>query len=197
MSNETFILASSSPRRQELLRLLGLPFQVVPSSVQEEALEGEAPEEHVLRLCEAKAREVGLRSPDRWVIAADTVVVIDSVMLGKPRDLEEARRMLERLQGRTHEVYTGLCLLRMRDGRCAKEAVRTEVLFRGLTSREVEWYLRTGEALDKAGAYGIQGLGGALVRKIQGSFSNVVGLPLAELVDLLRDVGAWDLFSAG
>lgn len=195
MTEEAFILASSSPRRQELLRLLGLPFQVVPSSIEEGPLQGEGPEEHVLRLCQAKAEEVGSRCPDHWVIGADTAVVLDGVILGKPRDREEACEILDMLQGRTHEVYTGLCVLRIRDGRCAAQAVRTEVLFRGLTRREVEWYVRTGEVLDKAGAYAIQGLGGALIRRIHGSYSNVVGLPLAELVDMLRALGAWDLFS--
>lgn len=195
MAEEEFILASSSPRRQELLRLLGLSFQVVPSYIEEGPLEGESPQDHVLRLCQAKAEEVGSRHPDHWVIGADTVVALDGVILGKPRGREEACEILEILQGRVHEVYTGLCVLRMRDGRCATEAVRTEVLFRGLTRREVEWYVRTGEVLDKAGAYGIQGIGGALVRRIQGSYSNVVGLPLAELVDMLRALGAWDLFS--
>ncbi|MGQ9653514.1 MAG: Maf family protein [Thermodesulfobacteriota bacterium] len=195
MTEEAFILASSSPRRQEMLRLLGLSFQVVLSSIEEGPLEGEGPEEYVLRLCRAKAEEVGSRHPDHWVIGADTVVVLDGVILGKPRDREEACDILEMLQGRSHEVYTGLCVLRMRDGRCSAEAVRTEVLFRGLTRREVEWYVRTGEVLDKAGAYGIQGVAGALIRRIQGSYSNVVGLPLAELVDMLRALGAWDLFS--
>ncbi len=195
MTEEPFVLASSSPRRQELLRVLGLSFQVMPSSVEEEPLQGEGPYEHVLRLCQAKAKEVGRLRPDHWVIGADTVVVLDGVILGKPRDREQACEILQMLQGRTHEVYTGVCVLRMRDGRCATEVVRTEVLFRGLTRREVEWYVRKGDALDKAGAYGIQGLGGALIRGIHGSYSNVVGLPLAELVDMLRELGAWDLFS--
>ncbi len=192
---ELFILASASRRRKELLQGLGLPFICIPSRVVESVEEGETPREHVLRLCELKAREVGEGHRENWIIGADTIVMIGGLILGKPRNRKEAKWMLSSLQGRTHEVHTGICVYMPRDGRISKRAVRTKVRFRTLSEGQIDWYMRTGEPFDKAGAYAIQGYGGVLVRSIHGSYTNVVGLPLAELVELLRDVGAWDLFS--
>jgi septum formation protein len=192
---DVLILASASRRRKELLEKLGLPFVCIPSRVVETVEEAEGPREHVLRLCELKAREVGESYRDRWIIGADTIVMIDGLILGKPRNRKEARWMLGSLQGRTHEVHTGICVLRLADERMSKRAVRTRVRFRPLSEDEIDWYIRTGEPFDKAGGYAIQGYGSVLVRSIHGSYTNVVGLPLTELVEMLRRLGAWDLFS--
>jgi septum formation protein len=189
------ILASASRRRQDLLQRLGLPFKAIPSRVEELPSERESPEEHVLRLCEEKAREVGQLYPEHWVIGADTIVLLQGGILGKPRNRKEALWMLSALQGRTHEVYTGLCVLRSMDQQMAKRAVHTVVHMRPLSHEEMAWYLRTGEPFDKAGGYAIQGYGSIIIRRIEGSYTNVVGLPLAELVEMLRDLGAWNLFA--
>ena len=189
------ILASASPRRQELLRDLGIPFRAIPSLIEEDLRQGEGPEEHVMRLCEAKARDVAQRYPEHWVIGADTIVFAQGTILGKPKTSQEARGMLEALQGRAHEVYTGICVLRLAPEQSTKRVVRTAVHFRTLSREEMDWYIRTGEPFDKAGSYAVQGYGGVFVRAIEGSYSNVVGLPVTELVEMLRDVGAWDLFN--
>lgn len=189
------ILASASRRRQDLLQRLGVPFKGVPSRVEETPSEGESPREHVLRLCEEKAREVGQLYPEHWIIGADTIVLLEGAILGKPRNRKEALWMLDMLQGKAHEVYTGLCLLRLMDERVAKKAVRTLVQVRALSDEEMAWYLRTGEPFDKAGGYAIQGYGSILIRGIEGSYTNVVGLPLTELVEMLHDTGAWNLFT--
>jgi septum formation protein len=194
-ADKEVILASASRRRQDLLQKLGLPFTAIPSRVEETPSEGESPEEHVLRLCEEKAREVGQHHPEHWVIGADTIVLLEGGILGKPRNRKEAQWMLQGLQGKAHEVFTGLCILRVTDGQMMKKAVRTVVHFRALSDEETAWYLRTGEPFDKAGGYAIQGYGGVLIRSIEGSYTNVVGLPVTELVEMLRDMGAWNLFS--
>jgi nucleoside triphosphate pyrophosphatase len=176
----SLVLASSSPRRRELLNVLGVPFRVAePQEVDETPVDGEQPMALVRRLAEAKARSVG-GDP---VVAADTVVEIDGEILGKPLDVEDARRMLERLSGRPHLVHTAVAV---RSGEHVElEVVTTSVRFTPLTPEKVEWYLATGEPFGKAGAYAIQGAGGALVEEIQGSVSNVVGLPLHTVVALL------------
>jgi septum formation protein len=165
------ILASASRRRQALLQGIGLPFVAVPSRVKEAVLEGETPEEHVLRLCEEKAREVGALYPQNWVVGADTIVLSADMILGKPRNKKEAIWMLETLTGKAHEVYTGLCVLRFEDNRMSKRAVRTEVHFRPLSKEEMDWYLRTGEPFDKAGGYAIQGHGSVLIKGINGAWN--------------------------
>jgi septum formation protein len=189
------VLASASRRRQDLLRRLGIPFLSVPSRVEEDLLEGEGPEEHVLRLCEEKARAVGRLYPERWIIGADTIVLIDDVILGKPRNRKEALWMLDKLQGRAHEVYSGVCVLHPGNEILAKRAVCTRVHMKPLSQEEKEWYLRTGEPFDKAGGYAIQGFASVLIREIEGSYTNVVGLPIPELVEMLRELNAWNLFS--
>ncbi len=148
-----------------------------------------------MRLCEVKARDVAQRHPEHWVIGADTIVFAQGTILGKPKTSQEALGMLEALQGRAHEVYTGICALRLASEQCTKRVVRTAVHFRTLSREEMDWYIRTGEPFDKAGGYALQGYGGVFVRAIEGSYSNVVGLPMTELVEMLRDVGAWDLFN--
>lgn len=181
------ILASASPRRQRFLQELGLDFTVKPADVEEQHRPGEDPESFVLRLAADKARAVAGRNPQACILAADTIVVLDDAILGKPRDAAHAETMLAGMSGRWHEVWTGYCLCRARDGITVQRAVRTRVLFRPLTAALCRAYVLTGEPLDKAGAYGLQGRGAFLVERIDGSHSNVIGLPMAEVIeDLLR-----------
>lgn len=176
-------LASRSPRRREMLEQLGLTLELRPADTDESPLPGEPPGEYVRRVAREKARAVA----GETVLAADTAVVVDGSILGKPRDAEDARRMLRALSGRTHEVMTGVCAARA--GREAVVAVTTEVRFVPLAEDVIAWYVATGEPFDKAGAYAVQGAGGALVEEVRGSVSNVVGLPLAETLSLLARLG--------
>lgn len=182
------ILASQSPRRRELLERAGVDFSVVPSSFDEESIPVTEPEDYVRVLAEAKAADIAARHPENWVIGADTIVVIDDVILGKPGTDDDARTMLHALSNRIHRVITAYALVHQAKGRQASEAVITEVEFKALSDAEVEWYIETGEPFDKAGGYGIQGIGAFLVRRINGSYTNVVGLPVCEVIDtLLRE----------
>ena len=192
MDSQLLILASASPRRQELLSSAGISFEVLPSEVDEGFREGEPPEEYVLRLARRKAKKAGERHKDRWVLAADTVVVIDGRILGKPGDRQEVREMLGVLSGQEHRVITGFCLLRGDSGKSREGTVTTWVRFKRLSSREIEWYLDTGEPFDKAGAYAIQGKAAFMVKEIRGSYTNVVGLPLTEVIEALQEMGAVD-----
>jgi septum formation protein len=186
------VLASQSPRRRELLEQLGIPLEVRPANTDESALTGEAPRAYVARVAREKARAVA----GGVVLAADTAVVLGDVVLGKPRDPEDARRMLRALSGTTHEVLTAVCVRTGGPEPAEHErVVATEVAFAPLSAAEVDWYVATGEPLDKAGAYAIQGAGSAFVLSVRGSVSNVVGLPLAETAALLRRAGLalpWD-----
>ncbi len=186
------ILASASPRRQELLRLAGVPFEVIPSQVEEKLLSGESPEEYVIRLARMKAVDVAKKFHDRWVLGADTAVVIDGRMLGKPKDRREAKEMMEMLSRREHLVITGYCILNstILEKRAGK--VTTRVRFKPLSSEEIRWYLNTGEPYDKAGGYAIQGKAAFMVQEIQGSYTNVVGLPLCEVIEALQGLGVVD-----
>lgn len=186
---QEIILASASPRRAELLRRIGLKFRVVPSDV-EERLEGSLDARSLaLKLASEKAEAVAVRHPEAIVLAADTVVCCDGEILGKPADWRDAARMLQLLSGRTHEVSTGVVLRRECTGQERKEVVTTRVTFRRLSQEEILGYLATGEPFDKAGAYGIQGYGALLVEGIEGCYSNVVGLPLAKVGEMLREFG--------
>jgi septum formation protein len=191
------ILASTSPRRYELLKQMGLDFEVIPSRVIEDYFQAETPQEHVLRLAEAKARDVANRYPDRWVIAADTIVYIDGIILGKPKNREEAIEMLNRLSGKEHFVLTGFSVYHLEKGKGDKEAVQTAVKVKNLTSVEVEWYVQTGEPFDKAGGYAIQGIGSFMIESIRGSYTNVVGLPLCELLQMLTCLRAITISECG
>lgn len=185
------ILASASPRRRELLTYAGVPFSVDISHVNEDVLTGEAPRVYVERLARAKAATVAGRYPGRLVLAADTSVVLDEEILGKPQSPEDAQRMLARLSGREHVVMTGVAIAGIHR---ASTVVRTRVSFRALSPEEIAWYVRTGEPLDKAGAYALQGGAGAFARSIEGSVSNVIGLPVVETLELLAEAGfqfAW------
>jgi septum formation protein len=179
------VLASASPRRRALLEQAGLTFAVHPVEEAEgPCAEGADPRAHALASAEAKARAGSLARPDALVLGADTVVALDGRALGKPADRADARRMLLALSGRTHEVHTGVALAQGGEV-LVTDAVTTRVTFRDLSTDEVEAYLATGEALDKAGAYGIQGRAALLVRAIDGCYFNVVGLPLSRTWELL------------
>jgi septum formation protein len=178
------VLASASPRRQELLRTAGIAFTVRPAEVDEQALPGETPEAYVRRLAEAKAR--ARWRPGEVTVGADTVVTLDGLLLGKPGDAADARRMLRMLSGRTHQVLTGVCLF---DGSETRSAVETTAVeFLDLSDQEIEHYVAGGEPLDKAGAYGIQGEASKFVKRIDGCYFNVVGLPLARLYSFIRSI---------
>ena len=182
------ILASGSPRRRELLEMLGLEFEIRPAKGGEHPPEGAGPEETVLALAGAKAEEVAEHSAENDVIiAADTVVWLEGELLGKPRSEEDAARMLRELSGRSHEVWTGVCVLR--GGEKLLGAERTLVRFRRLEESEILAYIATGEPMDKAGAYGAQGLASLFVEGIEGDFFNVMGLPLCRLGKMLGKLG--------
>lgn len=185
------VLASASPRRRFLLEELGLRFTVAPAGVDESALPRETPEAHVARLAAAKAEVVAaaLDGAGALVLAADTTVALDGAILGKPRDASDALAILRTLAGKTHTVWTACRLLRSDRAREAAAAVATRVTFRPWDERLARWYVGTGEPLDKAGAYGLQGRGALLVASIEGSWSNVVGLPMEALPGLFREAG--------
>lgn len=182
------ILASISPRRRYLLEQAGLTFSVIPSTLDESSVPVSTPENHVRILAEAKAMEVAELYPKSWVIGADTLVCIGDDVLGKPDTSVMARRMLKALSGKTHGVFTGYCICCKAEERTFSETVETKVSFKTLSETEIDWYLSTGEPFDKAGAYAVQGLGSFLVKRIEGSYTNVVGLPVCEVIEcLLRE----------
>lgn len=184
------VLASASPRRRELLERLGIPFKVSVSKAEENIDRGNlTPEQLARELALLKAKDVARTLEDGLVIGADTIVVLDDEILGKPKSREEAGRMLHLLSGRSHQVITGLALVEAGGGRVQLTSEVTTVWFRRLDPGEVEWYLDTGEPMDKAGAYGIQGKGSILVDRIEGCYFNVVGLPLTRLYLMLKERG--------
>jgi septum formation protein len=179
------ILASSSPRRQQMLRTMGLDFTVNPAAVDETPLPGESPRAFASRMAEAKARAVANSHPESWVLGADTVVTRDGVILGKPRDQADALAILHHLVGRTHQVLSAICLCSQAQGIEQTEVDTTGVTFIAAPDQLLTAYIATGEPLDKAGAYGIQGAGAFLVRGIEGSCANVIGLPIDRVISLL------------
>ena len=180
------ILASGSPRRRELLAYFGLPFETVPSDAEEKA--SGTGLEQVVALARLKGEDVFHRYPACTVLSADTLVCLDDMVLGKPRDTADAFRMLNLLAGRWHSVHTGVCL-HTPDGRLQERAETTRVKFRRMADAEIRHYIRTGEPMDKAGAYAIQEIGGIFVERIEGSPSNVIGLPLTAVAALLESAG--------
>ena len=184
------ILASRSPRRFDLSKQMGLDFEVISSTVEEVFVSAESPREHVIRLAEAKALDVGNQFPENWVIGADTIVYVDGIILGKPKSREEAVDMLKRLSGEEHRVLTGISVRHSNKGKGECEAVETAVRVKSLSPVEMDWYIGTGEPFDKAGGYGIQGIGSFMIESINGSYTNVVGLPLCELMQMLIRLGA-------
>ena len=193
MGESNLILASASPRRQHLLHGAGISFRVIPSDVEECLINGESPEDHVQRLALAKATEVAQRRPGIWVLGADTIVVIDQKILGKPSDVAEAKAMLASLASRTHEVFTGYALVNSGfSGNERVRSVRSQVRIRDLSTEEIAGYVATGEPMDKAGSYAVQGIGSGIVEAISGSYTNVVGLPLCEVLRDLKELGIFD-----
>ena len=193
MNNTTIILASASPRRTELMTLAGITFTVVPADICEDVLPGETPSEHVMRLSRGKADAVADGTPGRYVIGADTVVVLDDLIMGKPVDDDEAFRMLSALSGREHEVITGFTVFDKVNGIHLSRSVTTRVTFKILGEHEIKRYIATGCPGDKAGAYAIQGGAVHFVRGINGSYTNVIGLPMTELYETLCQLGALDV----
>jgi septum formation protein len=187
------VLASASPRRARLLKEIVRSFRIVPSNVEETQQDTETPRAFVLRVSREKAESVSdvldPRSGAVWILAGDTIVVLGEKILGKPGSASEARCMLEQLQGRCHEVITGICLLNRQQGVSCLEAVQTRVWMRRIEPDEMERYIQTGEPFDKAGGYAIQGRGGRFIQRIEGSYSNVVGLPTERLRELFRRYG--------
>lgn len=183
------ILASASPRRRELLQHAGITFTVIPSNAAEDILPGEAPAEYTLRVAAAKANDVAQKHSRCWVLGADTIVVVNGEILGKPRDHADGQRMLRLLSGSRHEVMTAFVLLDGNGKTEARQVVTTIVTFKSLSDPQIQDYLATGEPFDKAGAYAVQGIGAALVERVEGSYSNVVGLPIDEVLAALRIVG--------
>jgi septum formation protein len=183
------ILASNSPRRRYLLEQAGLTFTVIPSRFDESSLSLSTPEIYTKALAEAKAADVSKAYPESWVIGADTIVVINDTILGKPDSKEHARNMLKCLSGKTHQVYTGYCICCFAKEKSFLNTVKTDVLFKNLSDNEIEWYINTSEPFDKAGAYAIQGLGTFIVKSIKGSYTNVVGLPVCEVIEFLIEEG--------
>ena len=190
------VLASASPRRQELLRSAEISFTVQPADINETALPGEAPTHCAERLAREKALAVSQKNPEQWVLGADTIVVVDDVILGKPRDADDGARMLRLLSGRTHAVITGVCVVGpvssfqlpvFRKTRTGSET--TWVTFSELSDDEIRDYIATGEPMDKAGAYAIQGIASRWIPRIEGDYSNVVGLPVALVYRMLRERG--------
>jgi len=187
------VLASASPRRKRLLRQIGIPFRTLSSRVKEDILSRD-PLMNARLLAEAKAQAVVQKCGGNWILGADTIVVLNRAVLGKPSDEDEAFSMLRQLSGKEHRVITGFCLVAPDSKKAHSEAVVTRVTFKALTRREILGYVATGEPFGKAGGYGIQGIGAFLVKGITGSYTNVVGLPLCALVNALLATGALKAF---
>lgn len=181
------VLASQSPRRRELLAQVGIPHEVRPADIDETLFPGETPEGHSMRLAREKAAAIAAAEPGAAVIGSDTIVVVDGDILGKPRDVAHARMMLARLSGRAHTVFTAVAVAR--GDRVVETVSRVEVAFRALAPWEIDAYVATGEPMDKAGAYGIQGYGATIVERIEGDYFAVMGLPVITVVRLLAEVG--------
>jgi len=189
MAERRLILASASPRREEMLRMLGLRFSILQGDVNEDPRAGEPPEDYALRLSEMKARAVAGMRTGHWVLGADTVVTIDGELMGKPRTIDEARGMIRKLSGREHTVITAFCLVNSEYPELVRRAVASQVRFKDVPDDEMEWYVATDEPYDKAGGYAVQGKASFLISEIRGSYTNVVGLPLCEVVEELKKLG--------
>lgn len=187
--SRSIILASQSPRRKYLLQQVGLTFSVIPSLIPENPILHSSPEQYVKNLSEQKAADISKKHPESWVIGADTVVLSDGHVLGKPRNRSDAWNMLKQLSGNTHTVLTGYTICCKANQKQFSETVKTEVTFKNLSDSEIKWYINTEEPFDKAGAYGIQEVGMFLVKQINGSYTNVVGLPVCEVMTFLIKEG--------
>ncbi|HNQ65750.1 MAG TPA: Maf family protein [Smithella sp.] len=191
-AHASLILASASPRRQEMLRSAGVHVKIIPAHVNEKYLTGETPRQHVRRLSSLKAMKVAVENPDACVLGADTIVVIDGTVLGKPRNKTQAKTMLKKLSGRQHTVFTGFTVVRLSFGIRSTGVVQSVVRFKTIHPDEMEWYIAGDEPYDKAGGYALQGQGACFVRSIRGSYTNVIGLPLCEVLETLKKLHVID-----
>ncbi|MBC2715674.1 MAG: septum formation inhibitor Maf [Desulfobacteraceae bacterium] len=187
--NSQIILASKSPRRRRLLENAGIEFTIMQSCVQENDFLLLKPENYVRTLAEAKAQDIADKYPEIWVIGADSIVLINDVILEKPESISDARQMIQQLSGNSHIVLTGYSIICNKKSYIFTDVVKTEVVFKKLTDEEIEWYIHTKEPYDKAGGYAIQGLGSFMIKSINGSYTNVVGLPVCEVLDQLYRQG--------
>ncbi len=188
IGTKKIILASKSPRRRELLEQLGLSIKIVPSNTDEAGISIKNPGKYVKELSFLKAKNISLFYPDDWVLGADTIVVVDDQILGKPRSKTDAIAMLDKLNNCEHSVFTGFSIVNQEKNCIITQSVETKVFFKCLSPQEIQWYVNTGEPFDKAGSYGIQGIGAFLVKRISGSYSNVVGLPVCEVIETLMNL---------
>jgi len=186
---DSIILASESTRRVDILRTLGISFSIIPPNIDERRKKDESPKDFVLRMSYEKANKVGNLFPDKWVIGADTVVVLKGKILGKPKNDRDAFNMLKVLSGKWHRVITGYCVLNISRNITYRDAVETKVYVRDLSDDEIKRYIKTSEPFDKAGSYAVQGKGGYMVKEIKGSYANVVGLPICEVAEALLSLG--------
>ena len=194
--NRNIVLASTSPRRKDILESVGINFEIIAPSSDESILGSENPKDYALRLASEKACSVSQNLEGNYlVIGADTIVVVDNEILGKPMDEEDAGRMLNRISGRVHHVFTAFSISQPKNIILHSEIVDTKVVVKTLEPAEIEGYIKSEEPMDKAGAYGIQGIGAFMIRGIKGSYTNVVGLPLVEVLEALKKLGALELFS--
>jgi septum formation protein len=181
--NAPLILASVSPRRQEMLQSVGLKFKIIPAHVNEEYVNGESPAQHVKRLSRSKAMTIARQHQHSWVLGADTIVVIDGIILGKPQNAAQAKTMLHQLSGKEHKVFTGFTIANISSGICTTNVVRSVVKFKTISHDEMSWYITCKEPYDKAGGYAVQGKGACFIKAIRGSYTNVIGLPLCEVLE--------------
>ncbi|MCS7280149.1 MAG: Maf family protein [Desulfobacterota bacterium] len=188
-NGHSIILASESTRRVDLLRTLGIPFSIIPPSINEERKKGETPKDYVRRISMEKAMTIAKFFPDKWVIGADTVVVHKNRLIGKPENEEDAYRTLKMLKGKWHKVITGFSIVNIEKNVYHTDSVETKVFLKDLSDEEIVRYIKTCEPFGKAGSYAIQGKGGFMVKEIRGSYANVVGLPICELVEALQSLG--------
>jgi septum formation protein len=186
---DSIVLASESPRRVDILRTLGISFSIIPPDIDETKLKDETPQEFVARISYEKANKVGQHFPDKWVIAADTIVVLKGKVLGKPKNERDAFNMLRTLRGKWHKVITGYCVLNLLKNVVYRDIVETKVFLRHMTDDEITRYIKTSEPMGKAGSYAVQGKGGYMVKEIKGSYTNVVGLPICEIAEALLSLG--------
>ena len=188
-SDHKFILASASPRRREMLWSIGLNFKIMPPHINEDYLAGESPRQHVARLARNKAMVIAKQYPEAWVLGADTIVVIDDMILGKPENKTQARKMLRKLRGREHTVFTGFTIAHAATEIYRTKVIRSAVQFKTISAQEIEWYVAGDEPYDKAGGYAVQGQGAYFIQSIRGSYTNVIGLPLCEVLEELKSFG--------
>ena len=186
---QQIILASASPRRKQLLSSVGLKFKTVPAHVDENYLNGETPNQHVRRLAQRKAKIIAEKYPDAWVLGADTIVVIDGHILGKPENKTQAKKMLQKLSGRTHKVYTAFTITRAASSITKTRVIQSAVSFKNISPDEIKWYISSKEPYDKAGGYAAQEKGASFIKSVRGSYTNVIGLPLCEVLEEFKTLG--------